>query len=246
MKINYNNFAQDYEESRKIDSLVYSTISCLLNLSKGDNILDFGCGTGNYLKQFFLDYKINPYGIEPSINMYKIARKKLNLNCIEYRDHTFLPLMNKVFDKIYTIDVIHHIKQIDIFFNNLKLIAAPKTKFCICTESSSQLKEKYWIKYFPEILEIDLNRFHTIDTIVKTGIETGWIHKKTVTIETKSIEPISSEFMECVKRKTLSALLLISEESYKQGFFAMKKDYESEILIPQYEGYTFVLFERGV
>lgn len=244
MKIDYEHQAEIYEQTRNIEPLVYNMLSNLLKLSKKDIVLDFGCGTGNYLKQFVIDYGITPYGIEPATNMREIAQKKLQSGCILAGDDTYIPFSDILFNKIYCTDVIHHIKQLDIFFQHIYNIAASGARFCICTESFQQLGEKYWIKYFPELLDIDLQRFHPIENIIKTGESTGWIYREMLKTEDELIAPISTSFINRVRNKTLSVFHLISNDAYERGMLLMEKDYRQKTLLNQHEGYTFILFER--
>lgn len=247
MEINYEVQADIYESTRKVEELVYSVLSALLNPHKGDKILDFGCGTGNYLYRLVSDYQIEPYGVEPAAQMRLIAQRKLSNQRKHIRngDHTLRPFPELQFDKLYCTDVIHHVRQLDNLFLNLFNAAAPGGKFCVCTESHHQLSEKYWIRYFPEILEVDLRRFYPIQDIVQSGQAAGWVHRKTVTTEDESLAAISSDFMECVRHKTLSVFHLIPEDAYKRGLALMEADYQTQIPFLQREGYTFILFERG-
>lgn len=245
MKIDYEDQAELYEKTRGIEPLVYMALSNLLMFKEDDIVLDFGCGTGNYLKQFVLNYGIKPYGVEPASSMREIAQKKLPSAFIRNGNHTYLPFSDILFNKIYSTDVVHHIQQLDLFFQNILSVAAIGAKFCICTESPRQLGEKYWIKYFPEILEVDLQRFHSIESIVRTGESIGWICRETLKIEDELIAPISTSFMERVRNKTLSAFHLITDEVYEHGLSLMEADYQKQILLHQHEGYTFILFERG-
>lgn len=244
MEVDYDILAKDYERTRGIEPIVYSTLSTMLTPSKGDKILDFGCGTGSYLKQFVLDYEIEPYGIEPAKYMREIAQKKLSANFIHEGNHTKRPFPGIQFDKLYCTDVIHHLSQLDELFLNLFDASKTGAKFCICTESPHQLGEKYWIKYFPEILEVDLRRFHTIEDIIQSGCVARWKHRETLTIEDELIGKISSNFMERVRNRTLSVLRLISEEAFRRGLVEMERDYRCQTTFLQREGYTFILFDR--
>lgn len=245
MTINYDKQATLYESTRNTEPLVYSALSYLLKPAKGEAILDFGCGTGNYLAKLVSDYEIEPYGVEPASNMRKIAQSKIQGDRIREGDHTYIPFSEPLFDKIYSTDVIHHIRQLDSLFINLFHASAPNARLCICTESPHQLEEKYWIKYFPEVLAADLKRFYPIETIIITGKTAGWIHKETLTAEEELIAPISPNFMERVEKKTLSAFCLIPDTAYLKGLSLMRADYQAKTLLRQCEGYTFVLFERG-
>ena len=244
MGVDYEKQAERYSFTRGIEPLVYTVLSHLLRPEEGDVVLDFGCGTGNYLQRLVSDYHIDPYGVEPSESMRKSAQEKLPPDHIRAGNHMHIPF-SVLFNKIFITDVVHHIDQVDIMFQNLLQIALPGAKFCICTESAQQLAEKYWNRYFPDALDADLHRFHSIDKIIKMGQSCGWVYKKTISTEDEQIAPISPTFMARVEERTLSVLHLISDEAYYQGLLHMKGDFQNKILIPQREGYTFVLFEKG-
>lgn len=244
MKIDYNQQAFNYERTRTIEPIVYSILSCMLTPQKDEAILDFGYGTGNYLKQFSIDYGIEVYGIEPSVKMRKIAQEKLQSDHILAGDHTAIPFSNIRFNKLYSTDVVHHIDHLDLLFQNLFKISNNGAKFCICTESSDQLKEKYWLKYFPSILSIDQKRFHPIEEVIRIGENAGWVHRETVKTETQITASISGTFLERIRQKSLSVLNLISSEEYQYGVSLMETDYQNQVLLHQNEGYTFILFER--
>ncbi len=126
-----------------------------------------------------MDYDVNVYGVEPSLSMRKIAQKIIPHDHILKGNHVCLSFPNIEFNKIYCTDVIHHISQLEILFRNLFNIASSGAKFCICTESSSQIAEKYWIKYFPSIPSVDSKRFHQVEKIIEFGEISGWMHKET-------------------------------------------------------------------
>ena len=244
MTINYNEQADCYEETRNVIPLVYSTLIASIRPKASEKILDFGCGTGNYLSKLSTDYNIIPYGVEPSSVMREIAIKKNPTATIIEGNHENIPI-NIQFDSIYCTDVIHHIEELSVLFFNLYNVSKPGAQLCICTESHSQLKEKYWNKYFPEILDIDCRRFHCIDDIIAQGNSNKWEHIKTVYIEEEINAPISEKFMSCVMKKTLSVLRLLPEESYLNGLYLMQDDYECRKILKQREGYSIVIFKRG-
>ena len=243
MCVDYNESAVAYEETRNVIPLVYSTLTSVLNLSADKKALDFGCGTGKYLLKLSKDFDIIPYGVEPSYAMREYASRRNPLATIVEGSHRFIPLEDK-FDNIYSIDVIHHIDDLRTLFYSLQRISKVGTLLCICTETSEQLKEKYWTNYFPEIVDVDLKRFHSIDKIIFEAISAGWSYIKKISVEEEINSKIPERFIRCVTQKTLSVLSLISEDSYKNGIIKMKADYESGRIINQREGYTFVLFER--
>lgn len=244
MTVNYDEQAGCYEKTRGVIPLVYSTLFTILCPKANEKILDFGCGTGSYLSKLSIEYSIVPYGVEPSSAMREIAIKKNPTALIVEGNHMNIPI-NVQFDCIYCTDVIHHIDDLSALFLNLFNVSKPGARLCICTESHNQLKEKFWIKFFPEIPCIDLKRFHKISEIISKGISIGWEHIKTVTIEEEVNETISDNFMLCIMEKTLSVLRLLPEESYRYGLNQMRHDYECKKVFRQKEGYSFVVFKKG-
>lgn len=244
MTVNYDEQANHYEETRNVIPLVYSTLIAIIKPKANEKILDFGCGTGNYLLKLTTDYNIIPYGVEPSSVMRKIAAQKNPSATIVEGNHEAMPI-NIQFDSIYCTDVIHHIDNLRILFLNLFKISKPGTLLCICTESYSQLKEKYWNRYFPEILNIDYKRFHSINDIISEGTANKWDYIKTVSVEEECNAQISESFMSCVMEKTISVFRLLTEESYLSGLYQMQEYYKCGKIINQCEGYSFVVFRRG-
>ena len=246
MRIDYEKEASTYAKTRDIEPMVYVMLVFLLEINKNDVVLDFGCGTGNYLKEMCKAFNIRAYGMDSSEAMCKIAQDTVMTAHIAHGDHDSIPFRKNFFTKVYCTDVIHHIAELDIFFQNVLKVATAGARFCICTESVSQLKEKYWNKYFPNILHKDLARFHSIEKIVSTGKKAGWKYLKTIEVEEELDAPITTSFWARIENKSLSALHLISEKEYREGMNMMKKDYLEQISFHQQEGYTFVLFEKGI
>lgn len=244
MKIDYDKYAPNYELTRTVEPIVYAILCNILEFSKDDLVLDFGCGTGNYLNKILKDYQIQPYGLEPSEEMRRFAQKKTKSAYFLAGDHTRIPFSDSFFNKIYCTDVVHHIRELDLFFSNIFRVAATGAKFCICTESGDQLKEKYWNKYFPKILALDLDRFHSIDELISEGETAGWSYCEMIKTEQEMKAPISYSFWNRVKAKSLSVLQLLTDDEYQFGMSLMKKDFEERLIIPQIEGYTFLLFEK--
>lgn len=245
MTVNYDEQACCYEETRGVIPLVYSTLVTVLNPKFNEKVLDFGCGTGNYLSKISMEYNISPYGVEPSSAMREIAIKKNPTAIIVEGNHKNIPINIQV-DSIYCTDVIHHIDDLSMLFLNLYNVSKPCARLCICTESYVQLKEKFWIEFFPEIPDIDLKRFYDINEVISKGISNKWEHLRTITIEEEVNAPISKKIMLCIIEKTLSVLRLLPEESYKRGLRQMQYDYECQRVLKQREGYSFIVFKRGI
>lgn len=244
MEINYDTIAKQYEDSRCIDRKVYAVLQCLLEIKNGDSILEFGCGTGDYLSALTNDYQIHPFGLEKSLEMAKIARQKNSEMEVFIGDHTHIPFAIKNIDKIFCIDVIHQIEEIDLLFKNLYYCTKANGKLIICTESPSQLQQKYWNNYFPSILKKDLDRFYKLSTIKDAAEQLGWESIKTLTIEEELVGCITDTMVRRFNQRTLSVLQMITDEEFVKGLQMINQHYKEKKRLMQREGYTFLVFAR--
>ncbi|MDD3144947.1 MAG: class I SAM-dependent methyltransferase [Candidatus Gracilibacteria bacterium] len=118
-KVNYDNIAKGFSDSRKkmkweeIDYFISSYLSDFDN----KNILDIGCGSGRLLEQFSQKFDINHIkytGVDLSLGMINEAKKT-------YIDKEFLNLdmldldkiENQKYDFIFLIASFHHLQTID-------------------------------------------------------------------------------------------------------------------------------------
>ena len=88
-------------------------------LPKTGNILDIGCGKGNFLQTFnslFPDW--NLYGIESSTSSLSIAKNNLS-NSIFYEGIYDKNLFDKKFDFIVALNVLEHIEDPKLFLENI-------------------------------------------------------------------------------------------------------------------------------
>jgi len=93
----------------------FLTVSSLLKLNKGENVLDAGCGNGIYLQEFGDKFGISGVGVDIRKNRIESAKK---INKYLGRNDTFiasdlekLDLGKKKFDKAICLEVLEHIKN---------------------------------------------------------------------------------------------------------------------------------------
>ncbi|WP_339101746.1 class I SAM-dependent methyltransferase [Candidatus Enterococcus clewellii] len=243
-EVNYDLYADEYLKNRTINFQIYNLLSSLLNISKDNNILEYGCGTGNYLIELEKNYQCNFYGVDTSKKMLENAKKKKS--CISFSHFKNYPLNYKdsFFNDIYCVDVIHHVTDLNAFFNEMHRISAPKCKLVICTESSVQLNKKYWLKYFPSISSIDQERFWAIDELIQSAENAGWRFLSENVYEQKLNEPIKKEFLAKVKSKSISVFAHLDKKEYQHGLDALFCDYNKGISIYKIDGYTLIQLEK--
>lgn len=107
-------------------------------------LLDYGCGTGDFLKYAKLK-GVNVMGIEPNSIALELAKKKVG------RDLVFdLPLknINQSFDYITLWHVLEHIPNLFEFIEELKLKLNPGGKILIAVPNHDAYDAKFYKEYW--------------------------------------------------------------------------------------------------
>jgi ubiquinone/menaquinone biosynthesis C-methylase UbiE len=87
-------------------------------------ILDFGCGNGLLESRLTFNDKVDVLGIDVSAELVQYAKRKKNANNIHWIvcDGTKLPLRNNIFDIVFVIGVLHHIKDYTVAISEIKRV----------------------------------------------------------------------------------------------------------------------------
>ncbi len=117
-----------YEIYKALDSIDYNKIpsfrkiKSLLNIQKGEKLLDAGCGDGHLLNYFCKNSGGIGYGIDSSEVAIKLAKKKYTKLKFSKQDLKKLKFEDNYFDKIVSYNVIEHIKEQDDVMEELKRV----------------------------------------------------------------------------------------------------------------------------
>lgn len=110
--------------NQKLPKLNNRYLSILKNLPKGKNILDVGCGNGEFTQYFFKKYK-KVYGIDISETALKLAnQKKIITKQVNLENCSKLPFDSKFFDTIVCTEVLEHLISFKRVFKLLYEILA--------------------------------------------------------------------------------------------------------------------------
>ena len=163
-EINYDQISQIYDLSRGTNPKTINELVKFTYIDQNSILLDLGCGTGNYtnaLKQF-VKYII---GLDLSLGMIKVARVKFpNL---EYTNANvmYLPFHSNIFNGLYFVQVIHHIKNKLDLFKEANRVLRKNGRIAIHTCSRDQINTYWYTHYFPEGLKVELKRFLNIEEL---------------------------------------------------------------------------------
>lgn len=136
----FTEISKRYKETSLVQSSAADILLALLNIKKGDSILDVGCGTGNLTKKLYDISQGVVIGIDPSPGMIEEAKKNYG-NVINFEIGSAENyLINRNFDVIFCNSTFQWIKNqklaINNFYNSLRKngkigIQAPaKKEYC--------------------------------------------------------------------------------------------------------------------
>lgn len=117
-KSDYNLISGEFSITRKE---AWQETDFLFNnyLTKGDKVLDLGCGNGRYY-ELFKNKEIDYIGVDSSEKLVNIAKEKYPAVKFQAEDALNLPFPDNHFDKIYSIAVLHHIPSKELRMEFLK------------------------------------------------------------------------------------------------------------------------------
>lgn len=222
--INYNKASSTYDNTRSHSDTLISRFAERVSFSGSTTIVDFGCGTGNYLNRIQQLFGSICCGIEPSYGMRAIAHEKNLLLDIREGDHSNIPFENETFDFAFMTDVIHHVPDIGLMFSVIWRVLKFEGILCIVTESHDQIQARFYNSYFPSLYANEIKRYPTIESISGEAIINGFIHEDTEVLPASGPEYITAQFIRNVEEKNYSMFRLLDEEEYTKGLSRLKAD----------------------
>ncbi len=257
--IDYDEASATYDNTRDVDGAVIDQMARrgALGAAKADvaaatgaslpdrpRVLDFGCGTGNYLRVIRARYDCELYGLEPSDEMRARSIAKNPGLRIEKGDHSFIPFEDALFDFIYMTDVIHHVPDLDLLFENLARILPSGGLACVVTESWAQIDARWYNAFFPSLVGIEKARYPDIVEIARrakmAGLDTAGMDSLPQLVP----GVIDANFLRLVGERNYSMFRLLAEAELETGLAAMGTELGGIFVTPE-AGLTLVWLQKG-
>ncbi|PZE19902.1 class I SAM-dependent methyltransferase [Paenibacillus xerothermodurans] len=160
----YDAIGVNYDTSRKADPQITQRLISHLDAAKNSQVLDVGCGTGNYtiaLSRLGLTMT----GTDISEEMLHTARKKPSQVTWDKADVLHLPYQDGAFSGATCILAIHHFKNLHQAFQQVYRVIS-QGRFVIFTSSPEQM-ERYWLtEYFPDAMHASCRQMPEIPLAV--------------------------------------------------------------------------------
>jgi SAM-dependent methyltransferase len=229
MAIDYDEAARTYDNTRAQSPDLIELFDRKIHFASTTRILDFGCGTGNYLNAIQRRYGSQCFGVEPSDGMIEKAMEKNSDLVITKGDHASIPFQDGFFDFIFMTDVIHHVPDLELLFRVLSSKLKRTGVICILTESHAQIESRWYNAYFPSLEGNEKKRYPDIDTIVKCAALSGLSHYELQNKKGGDKEIVSAVFIRMVEEKNYSMFRLLDQTEYAVGLGKLKSDLGKEV-----------------
>ena len=246
MVLNYHNWSAVYDQTRQCNSMILAKIIEYIPINRNSKVLDFGCGTGNYLHGISQLSHAKYYGVDASSEMIDVAKHKKISAEFKIGNHKHLPFSDDFFDFVYVLDVLQHIPQneLHLFFIELSRVLKPGCPVLFLTVSHQQLKKRTWNEYFPSAAAIQISRFPDIPLICNLGKKCNLSCESTMTLEEVRNEIIPELFINHVSNKAYSIFQLLNDQEYQTGKKQLLKDFSDQKQWKYNHGETIVVFRK--
>ncbi|MEM8605720.1 MAG: methyltransferase domain-containing protein [Myxococcota bacterium] len=241
MSVDYDQASRGYDETRRFDADVIDALVARATLSARSKVLDFGCGTGNYLAELDRRFSCECYGVDPSPGMRAIAKRKNLRLLIRDGDHRQIPFGDTKFDLIYMTDVIHHVPDVSQLFAQICPRLSERGLLCIVTESRAQVAARFYNGYFPSLKGTETGRYPDLEGLVAVARRSGLEHLANESLPNLAERTIDAEFIETVATKNFSMFHSLSTTEFERGLAAIIAD-QGRTFPPAGAGKTLVWF----
>lgn len=221
MSIDYNQLARNYAHHRQITPRVLANLIETGGLSPASQVLEVGCGTGNYTRALIEVAGCSCWGIDPSEKMLAAAREQAPQAGLQSGRAEQLPFDDGRFDLVFSVDVIHHVTNRGAYFREAFRVLKPGGKICTVTDSEEMIRKRQPLSiYFPETVPFELQRYSPRAELRRMLLEAGFTQPEEIDLE----EPHSITDISIYRARAFSCLHLISDEAFARGLQRMQAD----------------------
>ena len=222
--IDYNEASKTYDNTRSYSDVLIDHFASKVLLMKETVVLDFGCGTGNYLNRIQERFGCRCCGVEPSEGMRIAASKKNPTLDIRQGDHRQIPFADESFDFVFMTDVVHHIPDLSSMFLQLRRVMKSGAFLCVVTESHTQIEGRFYNRYFPSLAMNEKHRYPDVPKIIEIASTSGFEHDGNEIWHASPTAVITESFVRNVEQKNYSMFRMLSEKEFLEGLNKLKSD----------------------
>ena len=218
---NYQALAAEYARHRRVHPWVVEGIVAAARRKSAADLLEIGCGSGNYLEVIGGLTGARVAGIDPSSAMLDQLHARLPEAEVNVAPGEAIPYPDRSFDLIYSVDVIHHIEDRTVYFREVARALRPGGTIVTVTDSEDDLARRVPLtSHFPETLSHERRRYPTIGLLREEMTRAGL----TGILETKVELRYPLGDIGGFRDRAYSSLHLITEDEHANGIARLEAD----------------------
>ncbi len=239
--IEYDQIVREYACHRKVHPEVLRSLVSRSGIAGHSRVLEVGCGTGNYIATVESAVGGSCWAIDPSEEMLAAARGRSATVTFQAASAERLDFEPGSFDLVFSVDMIHHLKDHAAYFQEVFRVLGPGGLVCTVTDSEWIIRHREPLAvYFPETVEADLRRYPRMADLQGFMEAAGFDGIEESMVEFPYEVTDSLPYVE----KAFSALHLLSREAFEQGLEWMEGDLQAGP-IPGVSRYVLLWGSKG-
>ncbi|MCB0116692.1 MAG: class I SAM-dependent methyltransferase [Caldilineaceae bacterium] len=217
----YDALATAYLENRQTHPDVVTAFVAFIVERRKEDLLEVGCGTGNYVGTLQGLTRIRSTGVDPSAEMLSRARGRFPEVAFQHGQAESLPFDDAQFDLIISVDVIHHVQDRPAYLTEAYRVLRPGGHICTVTDSESDIRRRRPLtSHFPETRSVELARYPAIDDLREALAESGFVD----VVESEVAFHYELQDIQAYRDKSYSALHLIEPSAFARGIARLEQE----------------------
>ena len=217
-RVDYDDVASTYELRYAFRN--YEHTRQLLRRFVGDasTVMEVGCGTGHWLRELAGTVQ-TLIGLDRSSGMLARARQASAVDLVR-GDALSLPFATASVDRLFCVNVLHHIADHATFLKECRRVIRPNGGFMTIALDPYDGRDRWWVyDYFPRALTLDRERYPAVSRIRELLTAAGFGDTSTEVAEhlTGAVPYAEAHARGSTDRRATSQLMVISDEEYADG-----------------------------
>jgi SAM-dependent methyltransferase len=213
----FGRLAADYDRLRPIDDNWWRLFELLVDEGDlaGRRVLDVGAGTGTFATAL-AKRGSRVWGIDPSEKMVAQAQARAGRNVRFKRGRAeALPFKEGWFERAVLRLIVHLVDRPKAFAELGRVLVADG-RAIVATFAPDSFERAWLTPYFPEVMETDLARFPSAETLAKELAAAGFATRPTRHLVQQSTLT-RDDALERIRERYISTLQLVDDDAYAAG-----------------------------
>lgn len=219
--MDYDRMAAEYARNRQVHPGVLSKLLSIGEVGSYARVLEVGCGTGNYIVALQANAGSVCWAVDPSDQMLSRAKGRSEKISFQIGAAEILEFPSGAFDLVFSVDVIHHVKDRPAYFREAHRVLCEGGRICTVTDSEWIIRHRRPLSvYFPETVAVEMGRYPRMAELRELMAQNGFGEICEGNVEFA----YQLDDIRAYREKAFSALHLISEEAFQRGIARMEND----------------------